>query len=75
MTENSVLLIDEMVLSERGAPARAAQFDFAMMTCLSAMERTEAQWRALLDKAGFQIQKIIKYTQEAEESIIMAIPR
>jgi len=72
MTSDSVLLIDEMVLSERGAPWRATQLDMAMITCLAAMERSEAQWRDLLDAAGFYIKKVWKYTEECEDCVLVA---
>ncbi|KAI0026095.1 putative sterigmatocystin 8-O-methyltransferase precursor [Xylariomycetidae sp. FL0641] len=75
MTEDSVVLIDEMVLSERGAPWRATQLDMAMLTCLAAKERTEAEWRALLDEAGFKILKIVKYTEECEDCVIVVVPK
>jgi len=72
MTEDSVLLIDEMVLPERDAPWRTAQLDMVMMTCFGATERTEAEWRALLDDAGLKITKIWKYTDECEDCVIVA---
>ncbi|KAI2613378.1 putative sterigmatocystin 8-O-methyltransferase precursor [Hypoxylon sp. NC1633] len=75
MTEQSVLLIDEMVLSERGAPWRATQLDMAMMTCLAAKERSEPEWRALLDDAGYEISKIWKYTEECEDCVLVAVPK
>ncbi|KAH9886148.1 putative sterigmatocystin 8-O-methyltransferase precursor [Xylariomycetidae sp. FL2044] len=75
MMPESVILIDEMVLSERGAPWRATQLDITMLTCLAAMERTEAEWRALLDDAGFKILKVEKYTDECEDCIIFAVPK
>ncbi|XXH00980.1 hypothetical protein Hte_007331 [Hypoxylon texense] len=75
MTEDSVLLVDEMVLSERGAPWRATQLDIAMITCLAAMERSETEWRALLDDAGFKILKVWKYTEECEDCVLVATPK
>ncbi|KAI1120532.1 putative sterigmatocystin 8-O-methyltransferase precursor [Nemania abortiva] len=72
MTSDSVLLIDEMVLSERGAPWRATQLDMAMMACLGAEERSEAQWRGILESAGFYIKKIWKYTEECDDCILVA---
>ncbi|KAI1140004.1 putative sterigmatocystin 8-O-methyltransferase precursor [Hypoxylon sp. FL0543] len=75
MTGDSVLLIDEMVLSERGAPWRATQLDIAMITCLAATERTEADWQALLNNSGFKIKKIWKYTDECEDCVLVAIPK
>ncbi|OTA90053.1 hypothetical protein M434DRAFT_78600 [Hypoxylon sp. CO27-5] len=75
MTEDSVILIDEMVLPERGAPWRATQLDIAMLTTLAAAERTEAEWRALLDYSGFKVLKIWKYTDECDDCVLVAIPK
>lgn len=74
MTRDSVILIDEMVLSESGAPWRATQLDMAMLTCLAAKERTEAEWRQLLKDARLKVRKIWKYTEECEDCIIVAVP-
>lgn len=75
MTDDSVLLIDEMVLSECSTPWRATQLDMAMLTCLAAMERTEVEWRTLLDDAGFKILKIWRYTEECEDCVMVAVPK
>ncbi|KAI1458696.1 putative sterigmatocystin 8-O-methyltransferase precursor [Annulohypoxylon moriforme] len=72
MTEDSVMLIDEMVLSERGAPWRAAQLDITMAACFAGMERTKAEWNALLSDVGLRLVKIWKYTEECEDCVIEA---
>ena len=75
MTEDSVILIDEMVLPELGTPWRASQLDMDMLTCLSAMERSEHQWRTLLDDAGFKIKGIWKYTEECDDCVVVVVPK
>ncbi|KAI1080242.1 putative sterigmatocystin 8-O-methyltransferase precursor [Whalleya microplaca] len=75
MTEDSVLLIDEMVLPERGTPSMATQLDMTMCTTLAAMERSEVQWRSLLNNAGFKILKIWKYTEECSDCVLVATPK
>ncbi|RYP58913.1 hypothetical protein DL770_010329 [Monosporascus sp. CRB-9-2] len=75
MTEESVVLIDEMVLPECGAPWRATQLDMSMLTCLAATERSEADWRVVIDEAGFKIVKIWTYTQKLRDSVIVAVPK
>lgn len=75
MTETSMLLIDGLVLPERGAPWRAAALDMVMMSCLAAIERSEPEWRVLLDEAGFKIEDIRKYTDECNNSVIFAVPK
>lgn len=75
VTQDSVLLLDEMVLSERGAPTRATRLDLTMLCCLAAAERTATEWHTLLDNAGFQIMKIWKYAEECEYCIVTAVPK
>lgn len=75
MTQESVVLIDEMVLPECGAPWRATQLDMSMMACLAATERSEAEWRALIDEAGFKILKIWTYTRQVHDSVIVTVPK
>ncbi|KAL8416108.1 hypothetical protein RB596_006601 [Gaeumannomyces avenae] len=51
----SKLLINEVMIPAAGATRWQAIMDVGMMSLLSAHERTEAQWRSLLTKAGFSI--------------------
>ncbi|KAI8946387.1 S-adenosyl-L-methionine-dependent methyltransferase [Xylaria longipes] len=74
MTKESRILIDEMVLPERGAPWRATQLDLAMSTCLASMERSRVDWDSLLGKAGLTILKIWKYTDQLDDCVIVAVP-
>ncbi|KAF2688309.1 S-adenosyl-L-methionine-dependent methyltransferase [Lentithecium fluviatile CBS 122367] len=73
--EDSVILIDDMVFLEKGAPWRAIQFDMTMMATLSALERSENQWYVLLDRAGLEVVKIWKYSEECDDCIIVAKPK
>ena len=75
MSEDSVILIDDMVLPETGSLWRATQMDITMMTGLAALERSEKQWWALLDSVGLEIRKIWKYTEECDDCIIVAKPK
>ncbi|KAI0183316.1 S-adenosyl-L-methionine-dependent methyltransferase [Xylaria flabelliformis] len=75
MTRDSVILIDEMVLSERGVPWRAAQLDITMLACFAGLERSRADWKALLDDVGLRLVKIWQYTEECEDcAIVVALP-
>ena len=51
----------------------AAQLDITMMAALAATERTERQWRELIDSVGLRIEKIWTKVEE-EESIIELVP-
>ena len=75
MSKDSVILIDDMILPNSGTHWHAAQLDMAMMSTVSVMERSEKQWRALLDSAGLKIAKVYTYTEELRDSIICAVPK
>jgi demethylsterigmatocystin 6-O-methyltransferase len=58
MDHDSRLLIDDYVMPPVGAEFRPIHMDICMMMYLKAMERTETQWRNLLEGAGFEVIKI-----------------
>lgn len=55
MADDSVLLLDEIVLPESGVSHFEARMDWHMMCGLSSLERSELQWRTLLDGAGLRV--------------------
>ncbi|KAI2776076.1 putative O-methyltransferase [Daldinia loculata] len=54
----SKLLLHEMIIPETGASPLYAMLDMTMMCFNAGMERTERQWRALLETAGFEVVKV-----------------
>ena len=58
MSPESSLLIDDWVLPDVGAPLAGASEDMLMLLFLSGMERSESQWKAVLNSAGLEIKKI-----------------
>ena len=70
----SKIIINEMVLPDKGITLTAAQIDITMMCALAATERTEGQWRQMMDSAGFIIEKIWTKVQE-DESIMVLVPK
>ncbi|KAL9079103.1 MAG: hypothetical protein Q9157_001987 [Trypethelium eluteriae] len=62
----SKLLIFEWVLPAKGTPLYPALLDINMMALLNGMERTEAQWTALLSQAGLKVVKFHKARADAE---------
>lgn len=67
----SKLLIYEMVIPASGAASLMTTLDLELMSCLSGLERTEEQWRKLLEGLGFQINSISRHSR-AVESVIEA---
>jgi hypothetical protein len=64
----SRLLINDYVLPDTGVDLHPALLDIMMMSLCSGLERTEKQWRALLDSIGLEIVKI--WTSPGAESVI-----
>ena len=58
MTKDSILLINENVLPESNVSLYNAELDLSMMACFSSLDRTEAQFRELLDSVGFELVKV-----------------
>lgn len=69
----SRLFIHDMVVDEHRPSAEIAACDMLMMGVTSSKERTDAEWRALLDQAGFKAVKIASHP-EAVLSVIWAEP-
>ena len=67
----SKLLINENVIPDQGAHWLSTALDLNMMANVSASERTEPQWRELLELAGFHIVKIWS-SEPGTESLIEA---
>lgn len=59
MTAGGKVLIVEMVIPERNVPAVSKFLDLQMLLFLTGRERTEAEYRALLDRAGFQLTRVV----------------
>ena len=75
MGDDSVILIDDMVVPSRGAHWRITQLDVTMLSATAAIERTEKQWRSLMEKAGLKVRQIYTYTPVLRDSIIVAVPK
>ncbi|KAI0529963.1 S-adenosyl-L-methionine-dependent methyltransferase [Xylaria digitata] len=75
MTQESRILIDEIVLPERGAHWRVTQLDIAMGGCFAGMERSRVEWEILLGKANLGILKVVKYGEQLGDCIIIAVPK
>jgi hypothetical protein len=49
MTQESVMLLDEMILPEENVNAHAACMDLTMMAAFASAERSEPQWKAIIE--------------------------
>ena len=75
MPLTSRLLVVEAVLPERARDRPAAiRMDLHMLLLLGARERTEAEFRALLDSSRFAVQRVVITASPAGLGVIDAIP-
>ena len=58
MASDSLLLINETLLPESNAALSSAQADLTMMVSFASLERTQKQFEALLNEAGFELVKV-----------------
>ena len=72
MKENSRLLIIEMVLPSGNTPHPGKMLDTIMLTVPGGQERTEPEYRQLLEKTGFQLTRVVP--TESAVSIVEAFP-
>ncbi len=76
MKDKAKLLIVERILPERVeqsvALQRALMLDLSMMVTTGGRERTESEYRALLDAAGFQVTKVVP--TQSVMSVIECVP-
>lgn len=61
------------MLPEKQAPLHESQLDIEMFTHLSGAERTEKEWRILLDNAGFEVRRVRRYGDDRHDCVIEAI--
>ena len=74
MAEDSVVVVDEVVVPAQGASVLQMHYDIAMLAALGAMERSEKQWRELLGAAGLKIRDIWIYDKGMNSGLIVAVP-
>jgi hypothetical protein len=72
MTEQARLLVAERVIPPGDSPAEAKLFDINMLVILGAQERTEPEYRALFQAAGFNLTRVIP--TGSTHSLIEGVP-
>lgn len=73
MNPGGRLLLVEMVLPAGDIPHPGKMLDMTMLTIPGGEERTEAEYRTLLDKAGFELMRVIPTASLT--GIVEAMPR
>ena len=70
--EDGRLLVAERLLEPRDEPSRVKRGDVMMMVMPGGRERTEAEYAALYEAAGFELTRVIK--TESDFAIIEGVP-
>jgi hypothetical protein len=72
MKPDARLLIVEMVLPPGDAPHPGKILDMVMLVLVGGLERTEAEYAHLLDKAGFRLNRVV--ATQSPVSVVEAVP-
>ncbi|KAK5163000.1 uncharacterized protein LTR77_011055 [Saxophila tyrrhenica] len=72
MAQDSVVILDEVVMPHMGASWKQTSMDLAMMTMLAAKERKQDEFEKLLNGAGLTIREIRTYDEDYGDSLIIA---
>lgn len=65
----SKVLLNEFAITDKHASAFAMRSDLMVMSLAGAIERTEQQWRMLLETAGLKIDRIWSAERESQSII------
>ena len=58
LSPESSLVINDWVLPDMGAPVAGGTYDLMMLMLFSGMERSENEWKGLLDSVVLEIKKV-----------------
>ncbi len=66
---SGVLLIADWVLPEGSSPSQGKLVDLTMLLMTGGRERTESEWKALLNRGGFAVKRA-----DIQEALVVAEP-
>ncbi|KAI1810418.1 S-adenosyl-L-methionine-dependent methyltransferase, partial [Poronia punctata] len=69
----SQLVINDFILPDVGCPELSARWDMSMMTIMGGIERTETQWRSLMDTAGFHVEGLYQPPGDGQGIIVLSL--
>jgi O-methyltransferase domain len=75
MPDRARLIVLERFRSEGGGSVTTAMVDLLMLGLMDGRQRTEAEYVALLDQAGFKVLAVAPPAGEPDDRLIEAIPR
>lgn len=70
MTEESIMLIDEIIPPAIGTGLDAAAHDITMLAAFAGAERSEEQWKGLFGEVGLRLVRTYVYNEASYESVM-----
>ncbi|KAI0549853.1 S-adenosyl-L-methionine-dependent methyltransferase [Xylaria curta] len=70
MEPESIILLDEWILPNTKANIDAVSMDLTMLTAFAGGERTERQWRSIIDDVGLKLIKTYVYNAVSHECLM-----
>lgn len=75
MVPKSKILVNELILPNQGAHWLTTSLDLGIMTCISACERREEEFRELFASVGLEIAGIWKHPEGYDSVMEVILPR
>lgn len=75
MDQESIIIVDEKVLPNVGASNVAAGLDLQMMMSYAAQERSEKQWKDLMERVGLRLQELWYYEKNGDDGVMLVSPK
>ena len=72
MSDDARVILIERVIPAANVPSEATLFDINMLVVLGSQERTESEYRALFDAAGFRLTRVVP--TDSPMSLIEGVP-
>lgn len=69
----SFLVINEFILPDEQCAVISAQWDLMMMNLMSGMERSEAQWRRLMEDANLKLEGLYQPPGDGQGIIVATL--
>ena len=72
-TNGKILLVERRIEQDHREAMRVLHIDMEMLVNVSGMERTDAEYRSLFERAGFRLAKIVPLMDDAGFSLFEAV--
>ncbi|GME33716.1 hypothetical protein COCVIDRAFT_35854 [Neofusicoccum parvum] len=73
LAPDSVILVDDLVLPDVGAPWYGASFDLLMMANYGSRERSVSEWDKIIGAVGLERQSLVRYTSHGDSIQVLGI--